>query len=1251
MYIKQIIIQGFKSYKDQTVIEPFSDGLNVIVGKNGSGKSNFFAAIRFVLGDAYTQMGREERQALLHEGSGSAVMSAYVEVIFDNSDERFPTGKPELILRRTIGLKKDEYSLDRKNATKSDVNNLLEAAGFSKSNPYYIVPQGRVTTLTNMKDPERLSLLKEVAGTHSYDRKRAESLKLVETGENTIKKIDESLSNIEARLEELEEEKEELRQYQEKEREHRCLQYTLLHREQQEYQRVLYTIDEQRNIGVDETDSNRQAMDQYDQEMEALESQLIETRQKLDFTQVEKQQLDEDRREAQREKAKVELELQNLTAGQSAAQNAKAKHDQELQQVQQMIKEKEQELAKILPNFTSTRDRESATRSQLEGAIATRKRLFDKQARSGLYKSKKERDDHLKAQVNEISVQMASRKAVLVQTDEELGQIQTDIAGVTASIQNARDQLENRDDHIHTTASESEKAREVLEQLQDRRKELWREEQQVQSFIEKARKNLEETEKPLRSMTDRNTWQGIKSVRRIKEEHGLDGVYGTLGELFDVSEVYRSAVEVTAGQSLFHYIVDNDDTATTVMEILQKQKGGRVTFMPLNRLRPKAINMPKVSDAVPMLSKIRYDPIYEKAFQQVFGKTVICPSLAVASQYARSHGVSAITPGGDRSDKKGALTGGYYDTTKSRIQAIRRTTKCQEELDAQQEKLEEIRKELTKLEQQITSAVSDMQKIDKRRMQLDSSYGPLRNEIRALGLALQQKRDALEEKKLYKEKVNAAQHDSSQEQQAYETEMNSDFKQSLSSQEQSQLERLGPMIQQLQKQLNDISVARSDLESRKNILDVELRENLRLRLDQLNAQEIEGSSGRGVAANVSSQLKDKQRALKRVEKILSDVQKKFEDAQMELEQTTQTIAALQARKIEKQQNQEELKRSIERHQKRMEKSMQKKALITEKLAEVNRDIRDLGVLPEEAFKKYDKWDSEKAMKRIQQVKESLKKYSHVNKKAFEQYNSFFRERKALRSRLDELVSSNKAIQILIENLDQQKDEAIERTFKQVSKEFATVFERLVPAGKGRLIIQRKTDRQVRQDLEDESDNEPRDSIESYTGVGISVSFNSKHDEQQRIQQLSGGQKSKLRSIATSTIPLTIPKVYVPSHSFLPFNGAIQHPSTYSTKSTQISMPSTAQLLPRCLRRCLRQPRVVDNSFARRSALKWCWSQRNVMVSRIPIRRVALMWWIGKRRWTLWMVLLLASNEMSLMCQPLTLGSWVDELCMISNFVS
>lgn len=94
------------------------------------------------------------------------------------------------------------------------------------------------------------------------------------------------------------------------------------------------------------------------------------------------------------------------------------------------------------------------------------------------------------------------------------------------------------------------------------------------------------------------------------------------------------------------------------------------------------------------------------------------------------------------------------------------------------------------------------------------------------------------------------------------------------------------------------------------------------------------------------------------------------------------------------------------------------------------------------------------------------------------------------------------------HLDQRKDEAIERTFKQVSREFATIFEKLVPAGHGRLVIQRRAAGR-REAVEETEDEGQGGAVENYTGVGISVSFNSKHlDEQQRIQQLSGGQKSE-----------------------------------------------------------------------------------------------------------------------------------------------
>ncbi|OBZ68297.1 Chromosome segregation protein sudA [Grifola frondosa] len=141
----------------------------------------------------------------------------------------------------------------------------------------------------------------------------------------------------------------------------------------------------------------------------------------------------------------------------------------------------------------------------------------------------------------------------------------------------------------------------------------------------------------------------------------------------------------------------------------------------------------------------------------------------------------------------------------------------------------------------------------------------------------------------------------------------------------------------------------------------------------------------------------------------------------------------------------------------------------------------------------------------------LKKFAHVNKKAFEQYNNFTKQRDQLIQRREDLDSSAQSIEELVEVLDQRKDEAIERTFKQVASNFEEVFEKLVPAGRGRLIIQRRID-QDEEEVEEAEDTQ-QSSIDNYTGVSIRVSFNSKVDEGLRIQQLSGGQKS-LVALAT-----------------------------------------------------------------------------------------------------------------------------------------
>lgn len=634
----------------------------------------------------------------------------------------------------------------------------------------------------------------------------------------------------------------------------------------------------------------------------------------------------------------------------------------------------------------------------------------------------------------------------------------------------------------------------------------------MDSIIGTAQDELRRAEQELSHTMDQNTSRGLAAVRRIARQQNLEGVYGTLAELLEVNERYRRAVEVTAGNSLFHYVVDNDDTATRIIEILQKQKAGRITFMPLNRIRPKTGNVPKANDAIPMIEKLQFDPTYEKAFQQVFGQTIICPNLTIAGQYARSHGVNGVTMDGDRSDKKGAFTGGSIDLRHSRLQAVRNVAKWRDECDTQRTRSIEIKRKLERMDQQITKAVGELQTVEQRRLQQENSYGPLRQEVRSKSAFLENKKDTLEAKQRARVNIEANMKALLDQQNALEAEIATDFQKALTRAEETQLENLSSTVQDMRRQYAEVSTKRSDLESRKTILSIELRENLYPRLDQLKAQEFDPlDDGSGSASRGS--IKESQRALKRINKALEDLESQLQECEGSVEQATSRIAELDQRRATIRQTQGEIARTIEKRQKWMEKSIQKRRILSKQAAECATKIRDLGVLPHGALEKYEKTKSEAIVKRLHKVNEALKKYTHVNKKAFEQYNNFTNQRDTLTTRRAELDSSQASIEELITVLDQRKDEAIERTFKQVSREFANVFEKLVPAGRGRLVIQRRADRQLQQqqqqdDNERDSDEERRASVESYTGVGISVSFNSKHDDQQRIQQLSGGQKSE-----------------------------------------------------------------------------------------------------------------------------------------------
>ncbi|GAA5910698.1 hypothetical protein JCM5296_006815 [Sporobolomyces johnsonii] len=1111
MHIKSLKIQGFKSYRDETVVDPFSPGLNLLVGRNGSGKSNFFSAIRFVLSDAYTSLTREERQALLHDGSGGAgggggaTMSAYVEIEFDNSDGRFPTNKPTLLLRRTIGLKKDEYQLDRKSTSKGEVMSLLESAGFSRSNPYYIVPQGRITHLTNQKDADRLLLLKEVAGTKVYEERRAESTKIMNETNAKRDKIKDLLTYIQERLDELEEEKEELKQFQTHDRARRSLEYCIYQRELKDVGDALDGIEEERRRDIDNANTRREEFNAREKQMAELRARLSTNREKLDELKEEHREAARERREAVKARTQVECLVRDAEEAGKKGQTRLATLEAALSEVESSITTAEVSLMEAAPAWEDALARETALRQALETAQTTLNALFAKQGRQAQFTSQAERDAHLGELLRRNEETLEQRRAREQQLEREREEAKAEMEEVGERRAEMRRELEGRKEVLRELQDELRMLKEEEAEKNEQRKELWKTQSKLDAQARHSSEQLKEAERTISKTMDRDTANGLRAARAIAHQLGLAGYYGALYELFEVEDRYKTAVEVTAGNSLFQIVVDTDETATTILDRMIQEKSGRVTFMPLNRLRVQDVEYPKTNEAIPMINKLKFNADFTPAFKQVFGKTIICQTLEIAGAYTRSHNLNAITLDGDKYDRKGSLTGGYHDVRRSRLDAVKALKASQRKNDELSASRAEITATLARVDQEVTQLVGKRQVAQGKLERLSEERAPLQDAL----MRAQEEEDRLKgrvarlEKQLVDHQTNMR--GLEMEIKMMREEMETEMVESLSREEGETMKRLTEECDVTKKELVELSQQVAELAKRKDLLEIELSENLRRRRDELRGKIDSLDSASGVQEDQGEDLEARRSELKKLDKQITELSKRLDDIDRETEKLNKDVTDLEKEREKRENQQADDQRNISRQQKNVERYLAKRQVLLQRKDECNKSIRDLGVLPEEAFAETTA-SSEKLLKKLRKVNEALKGFAHVNKKAYEQYTSFTKQRDELIARQEELDESQASILELIDVLDARKDEAIERTFKQVARNFGEVFEKLVPTGRGRLIMQK---REQDKDEDDMDVDEPEEDggVQNYTGVSIRVSFKSKSNEGLKLQQLSGGQKA------------------------------------------------------------------------------------------------------------------------------------------------
>lgn len=136
----------------------------------------------------------------------------------------------------------------------------------------------------------------------------------------------------------------------------------------------------------------------------------------------------------------------------------------------------------------------------------------------------------------------------------------------------------------------------------------------------------------------------------------------------------------------------------------------------------------------------------------------------------------------------------------------------------------------------------------------------------------------------------------------------------------------------------------------------------------------------------------------------------------------------------------------------LEKLATKQNTLQQKINDCVKKIRELGSIPTDADK-YANTPLKQLYSQLEKANQQLKQYSHVNKKALDQFMSFSDQKEKLVGRKEELDVGHEKIRELMDHLELKKTEAILFTFRQVAKNFTEVFKNLVPGGTGQLVMQ------------------------------------------------------------------------------------------------------------------------------------------------------------------------------------------------------
>lgn len=823
------------------------------------------------------------------------MIQGHVEVVLDNSDSRLPVDADEVVLRRSVGLKKDEYFLNMKKVQKQDFTNILESAGFSKSNPYYIVAQGRVDALAKMSEGQRLQVLKDVAGTQVYEDRRKESLGILKDTDEKREKINEVITSIESRLAELESEQKELAEYHRLERSRRALEYCLYSAEELRAAEAVKELEEEHRASGDSEKAKQDAAD-IDAQLRKLDEHLAKLKSEAAEAEVAQKAAEASLPKLTAKKVKLQGSVDRLAG--EAAKDAKTAEEarRELKEVEAQIDAKRAELDdKLAPAYVAAQKTHDTAASALAGLQARYEALLDRAGRSGQFKSKKERDSYLNDHIKDARGTAATLQSKVTKVEKEA-------SAASEAAKKAASEVDKLEKAGRDKAAEAEAlAGQVEAAAEERRK--------ASAAAHDAKRNLDAVEKTCSELSAAgdtcekqlyanmplNLRRGLEEVRAISEESHPNFIAGIHGPLFDLfkpqHERYNIAVEAVAGPDLFNVVVDDEKVAAKIVAHLQSRKAGRVTLVPLNRLKETKAEYPAdKDDCRPLIKYLEFDPTYAKVVQQSFARALLCRTTKVAAGYAASHALTCVTLDGDVANKRGALQGGYVDQSTTRLKSVAGMYEARG-------KLEDAKEQRAQLEAAVTAADQQSSAVQGRILELEDRKRKLRDDASRLMQDAERRRSdianstriadaAKADAALAGQQLKALEAKMS----AWQAELGTELTSKLSPGESAELESISKQLEDGQKQLQSARSALDESHRAKASVESQLNDNLLRRAKELKDR-ISKASGASGAAAAGAAAADRQDALAHAKRELQDASTAEADAKQRLDTAASTAAS------------------------------------------------------------------------------------------------------------------------------------------------------------------------------------------------------------------------------------------------------------------------------------------------------------------------------------------------------------------------